>query len=53
MTLEPNTYYILNDQELFLFATNGFWDHAEKMQYYKNVKARRITKEELPKRLFP
>ena len=40
--LEPNTWYEINDQELFLFATNGFWDGAEKMEVYRRVKARKI-----------
>jgi len=39
MTLEKG-WYLINDQELFLFATNGFWDRAERMQTYRNVKAR-------------
>lgn len=51
--LEPNTEYIINDQELFLFATSGFWDREERMRVYRRVKERKLTKEELPKRLFP
>jgi len=39
MTLKPG-WYLINDNELFLFATNGFWDREEKMQTYRNVKAR-------------
>jgi len=42
--LEPNTWYEINDQELFLFATNGFWDREERMQCYKRVKSRKIEK---------
>ena len=44
MTLEPNTWYEINDQELFLFATSGFWDREERMGVYQRVKARKIEK---------
>jgi hypothetical protein len=44
--LEPNTWYEINDQELFLFATAGFWDREEKMEVYRRVKARKIEKQQ-------
>jgi hypothetical protein len=39
MTLERG-WYLINDQELFLFATSGFWDREERMTTYNNVKKR-------------
>ena len=42
--LERNTEYKINDQELFLFATNGFWDREERMEIYRRIKARKIEK---------
>jgi hypothetical protein len=43
--LERNTEYRINDQELFLFATNGFWDREERMEVYRRIKARKIEKQ--------
>jgi len=39
MTLKPG-WYLISSDELFLFASNGFWDRDEKMQTYRNVKER-------------
>jgi hypothetical protein len=41
MTLEKG-FYVVNDEELFLFATNGFWDRQERMDAYQRVKARKL-----------
>jgi hypothetical protein len=41
MTLEKG-FYAISDQELFLFATSGFWDREEKMLNYRRVKARKL-----------
>lgn len=38
-------WYLINDEELFLFATNGFWDRKERMQTYRKVKERYWGKE--------
>lgn len=44
MTLEKG-WYLINDEELFLFAARGVWDREERMQYYHAVKARYCGKE--------
>jgi hypothetical protein len=41
MVLEKG-FYAIDDQELFLFATSGFWDREERMQTYQSVKARKL-----------
>jgi hypothetical protein len=41
MTLEKG-FYVITDQELFLFATSGFWDAGERHDYYLRVKSRKL-----------
>jgi hypothetical protein len=41
MKLEKG-FYAISDEELFLFATNGFWDKAERMLNYQRIKARKL-----------
>jgi hypothetical protein len=38
MTLQRG-WYLINDQDLFLFATSGFWDRDERIATYNKVKA--------------
>jgi hypothetical protein len=44
---EPNTWYEINDQELFLFGTNGFCGREERIQCYRRIQARKIRKEQV------
>jgi hypothetical protein len=37
-------WYLISDQDLFLFAANGFWDREERMVVYRRVKERYVGK---------